>query len=220
MDHRKRRQRRRGSRILRKVRIAVLVSGGGTNLQALIDSCQRGAVNGEIAVVISDRENAYALERARNHGIKAVYIDRRQEAGRLMEELRKHDIELVVLAGYLTILDISVVKAYEGRIINIHPSLIPAFCGKGFYGEKVHKAAIEYGVKVSGATVHFVDEGTDSGPIILQEPVRVLEGDTAELLAARVLEVEHRLLTEAVRLFCEGRLRIEGRIVNVVKEEV
>jgi phosphoribosylglycinamide formyltransferase-1 len=205
---------------LRKVRIAVLVSGGGTNLQALIDSCQRGAVNGEIAVVISDRENAYALERARNHGIKAVYIDRRQEAGRLMEELRKHDIELVVLAGYLTILDISVVKAYEGRIINIHPSLIPAFCGKGFYGEKVHKAAIEYGVKVSGATVHFVDEGTDSGPIILQEPVRVLEGDTAELLAARVLEVEHRLLTEAVRLFCEGRLRIEGRIVNVVKEEV
>lgn len=205
---------------MRKVRIAVLVSGGGTNLQALIDSCQRGVVNGEIVVVISDRENAYALERARNYGIKAIYMDRKQSGGRLIEELQKLDIELVVLAGYLTILDRSVVEAYEGRIINIHPSLIPAFCGKGFYGDKVHKAAIEYGVKVSGATVHFVDEGTDSGPIILQEPVRVLEEDTAETLAARVLEVEHRLLTEAVRLFCEGRLRIEGRKVIVVKEEV
>lgn len=130
------------------------------------------------------------------------------------------DVDLVVLAGFLSILDRDFVKAYEGRIINIHPSLIPAFSGKGFYGERVHKAAVEYGVKVSGATVHFVDEGTDSGPIILQEPVPVYVEDTAETLAARVLEVEHRLLPEAVRLFCEGRLRIEGRKVIIAKEEV
>lgn len=205
---------------MRKVRIAVLVSGGGTNLQTLIDAVETGDINGEIALVISDRENAYALERARKHGIKAVYIDREECAERLLEELQAMSIELVVLAGYLTILDRKLVKAYEGRIINIHPSLIPAFCGRGFYGDKVHKAAIEYGVKVSGATVHFVDEGTDSGPIILQEPVQVLEEDTPEVLAKRVLEVEHRLLPEAVRLFCEGRIVLDGRKVKVVRGEV
>lgn len=205
---------------MRKVRIAVLVSGGGTNLQALIDCVQKGGINGEIVIVISDREKAYALERARKHGIKAVYIDRKQCAERLLQVLQEMDVDLVVLAGFLSILDRDFVKAYEGRIINIHPSLIPAFSGKGFYGERVHKAAVEYGVKVSGATVHFVDEGTDSGPIILQEPVPVYVEDTAETLAARVLEVEHRLLPEAVRLFCEGRLRIEGRKVIIAKEEV
>jgi len=205
---------------LQKVRIAVLVSGGGTNLQTIIDAVSAGNINGEIAVVISDRENAYALERAKKFGIKAVYIDRKNCAERLMDELQNMNTELVILAGYLTILDRELVRAYEGRIINIHPSLIPAFCGKGFYGEKVHKAAVEYGVKVSGATVHFVDEGTDSGPIILQESVPVFAEDTAETLDARVLEVEHRILTEAVRLFCEGRLRIEGRKVKVVSEEV
>ena len=205
---------------MRKVRIAALVSGGGTNLQTLIDSVQKGDINGEIAVVISDRENAYALERARKHGIKAIYMDRKHCAERLMQELQKMDIELVVLAGFLSILDRELVKAYEGRIMNIHPSLIPAFCGKGFYGEKVHKAAVEYGVKVSGATVHFVDEGTDSGPIILQEAVPVYAEDTAEILAARVLEVEHRLLPAAVGLFCEGSLRIEGRKVIISREEV
>ncbi len=205
---------------MQKVKIAVLVSGGGTNLQALIDATSSGDINGEIAVVISDRENAYALERARKHGIKAVYIDREHCAERLIQELKVMEIELVILAGYLSILDREIVKAYEGKIINIHPSLIPAFCGKGFYGEKVHKAAVEYGVKVSGATVHFVDEGTDSGPIILQEPLPVYTEDTAETLAARVLEVEHRILTTAVALFCEGRLSIEGRKVNVVMEEV
>ncbi|MHB1392336.1 MAG: phosphoribosylglycinamide formyltransferase [Clostridia bacterium] len=205
---------------MQKVKIAVLVSGGGTNLQTLIDSAATGDINGEIAVVISDRENAYALERAKEQGIKALYIDRKNCAEKLMQELQSMGIELVILAGYLTILDRELVRTYEGRIINIHPSLIPAFCGKGFYGEKVHKAAVEYGVKVSGATVHFVDEGTDSGPIILQEPVPVYAEDTAETLAARVLEVEHRILTEAVRLFCDGRLRIEGRKVKVVMEEV
>jgi phosphoribosylglycinamide formyltransferase 1 len=205
---------------LQKVRIAVLVSGGGTNLQTIIDSALTGDINGEIAVVISDRKNAYALERARKHGIKAVYIDKNNCAERLMQELKDMEIELVILAGYLSILGSEIVRAYEGRIINIHPSLIPAFCGKGFYGEKVHKAAVEYGVKVSGATVHFVDEGTDSGPIILQETVPVFVEDTAETLGLRVLEVEHRILTESVRLFCDGRLRIEGRKVKVVSKEV
>lgn len=198
--------------------MAVLVSGGGTNLQTLIDSVEAGGINGEIALVISDREKAYALERAEKHGIKAVYIDRRSCTERIMQELQDMDIELVVLAGFLSILDIELVKAYEGRIINIHPSLIPSFCGKGFYGEKVHKAAVEYGVKLSGATVHFVDEGTDSGPIILQEAVQVYPEDTAEQLAERVLQVEHRLLPEAVRLYCEGRLRIEGRKVIITRE--
>ena len=205
---------------MRKVRIAVLVSGGGTNLQTLIDAAEKGDINGEIAAVISDNENAYALERARKHGIKAIYINRKLLAERLMAELQKLDIELVVLAGFLSILDRELVKAYEGRIINIHPSLIPSFCGKGFYGERVHKAALEYGVKVSGATVHFVDEGTDSGPIIFQEAVPVYFEDTSETLAARVLQVEHRLLPAAVGLFCEGRLRIEGRKVKILKEEV
>jgi phosphoribosylglycinamide formyltransferase 1 len=205
---------------LQKVRIAVLVSGGGTNLQTIIDSALTGDINGEIAVVISDRKNAYALERARKHGIKAVYIDKNNCAERLMQELKDMEIELVILAGYLSILGSEIVRAYEGQIINIHPSLIPAFCGKGFYGEKVHKAAVEYGVKVSGATVHFVDEGTDSGPIILQETVPVFVEDTAETLGLRVLEVEHRILTESVRLFCDGRLLIEGRKVKVVSKEV
>lgn len=203
---------------MRKVRIGVLVSGGGTNLQSLIDAIEEGSINGEIAVVISDREKAFALERARKHGIKAVYIDKNQPGLRLKEELDKHSIELVVLAGYLTILDRYFVKAYEGRIINIHPSLIPSFCGKGFYGERVHKAAIEYGVKVSGATVHFVDEGTDSGPIILQEAVPVFAEDTADTLAARVLEIEHKLLPEAVRLYCKGSLVIEGHKVKIIGE--
>ena len=205
---------------MRKVRIAVLASGGGTNLQTLIDAVEKGDINGEIAAVISDNENAYALERARKHGIKAIYINRKQLAERLIIELQRLDIELVVLAGFLSILDRELVKAYEGRIINIHPSLIPSFCGKGFYGERVHKAALEYGVKVSGATVHFVDEGTDSGPIIFQEAVPVYFEDTSETLAARVLQVEHRLLPAAVGLFCEGRLRIEGRKVKILKEEV
>lgn len=203
---------------MRKIRIGVLVSGGGTNLQSLIDAIEEGSINGEIAVVISDRGKAFALERARKHGIKAVYIDKNQQGLRLKEELDKHSIELVVLAGYLTILDRYFVKAYEGRIINIHPSLIPSFCGKGFYGERVHKAAIEYGVKVSGATVHFVDEGTDSGPIILQEAVPVFAEDTADTLAARVLEIEHKLLPEAVRLYCKGSLVIEGHKVKIIGE--
>lgn len=201
---------------LPKVRIGVLVSGGGTNLQALLDSIEKGAVNGEVAIVISDKENAYAMERAKKYRINAVYLERKTMQEQLTSTLQRFGIELVVLAGFLTILPPAVVKVYEGRIINIHPSLIPAFCGKGFYGDKVHQAAIEYGVKVSGATVHFVDEGTDSGPIILQETVGVDPEDDAHSLAEKVLKLEHRLLPEAVRLYCEGRLKIEGRKVRII----
>lgn len=201
---------------MRKVRIGALVSGGGTNLQSVLDAVTRGEINGEVVVVISDRPDAFALERARKHDIKAVYIDRKNCGVGIKEELDGMQVDLVVLAGFLTILDRDFVRAYEGRVINIHPSLIPAFCGKGFYGEKVHRAAVEYGVKVSGATVHFVDEGTDSGPIILQEAVAVAEDDTAASLAAKVLKIEHKLLPEAVKLYCGGRLSIEGRKVRII----
>lgn len=189
------------------MKIAVLVSGSGSNLQALIDNVESGEINGEIVVVISDKKDAYALERAKNHGIKSLFIDKKEYASReafhdkFIDILKEADVQLVVLAGFLSILGANFVKAFEGRIINIHPSLIPSFCGAGLYGQKVHKAAIEYGVKVSGATVHFVDEGTDTGKIILQEAVQVMEDDTPETLGARVLEVEHRILSEAVRIW-------------------
>lgn len=206
---------------MHKVRIGVLVSGGGTNLQTLIDAIEQGDINGEIAVVISDREEAYALERAKKHGIKPALIDRKAYQDKdmfntkLIDELKEMKIELVVLAGFLSILKPEFIKAFEGRIMNIHPSLIPSFCGKGFYGEKVHQAVVEYGVKLSGATVHFVDEGTDSGPIILQESIAIDENDTAQTVAAKVLKIEHKLLPQAVKLYCESRLKIEGRHVII-----
>ncbi|MFZ5352513.1 MAG: phosphoribosylglycinamide formyltransferase [Bacillota bacterium] len=206
---------------MQKVRIAVLVSGGGTNLQALIDEIEKGGINGEIVLVMSDREGAYALTRAQKHGIKAVtvcrksYNDREAFNNAMLQELREVNAEFIVLGGFLSIFTSSFVKEYEGRIINVHPALIPAFCGNGFYGDRVHKAVIEYGVKVSGATVHFVDEGTDSGPIILQEVIAVAEDDTYESLAAKVLKLEHKLLPEAVKLYCDGKLRIEGRKVRI-----
>jgi phosphoribosylglycinamide formyltransferase-1 len=199
-----------------KLNIAVLVSGNGSNLQALIDAASQGIINGKITAVISDRKDAYALERAKKHGIDAMYISKEALGSELLVQLKERKVGLVVLAGFLSILSSDITKEYEGRIINIHPSLIPAFCGKGFYGGKVHRAVIDYGVKVSGATVHFVDEGTDSGPIILQQAVAVAIEDTAETLAARVLEVEHRLLVEAVALFCDGRLSLERRRVRIL----
>ncbi len=188
----------------------MLISGNGSNLQALIDSIEGGYINGEIIVVISDRRGAYGLERAEKHGIMTVVLDKKEYGSNedlnkgIQYVLRSMNAELIVLAGFLTILSSNVVKAFEGKIINVHPSLIPAFCGAGLYGQRVHKAAIEYGVKVSGATVHFVDEGTDTGKIILQEAVPVMENDTPETLAARVLEVEHRILPEAVRRITQG----------------
>ena len=203
------------------MRIGVLISGGGTNLQALIDGIESGYIPGEIAVVISNRSTAYGLERARMHGIPAKCIlkkdynnDQAFNAA-ILETLKEHNVELVVLAGYLSILSPDVVKAYPNRIINIHPSLIPAFCGKGYYGQKVHRAVLEYGAKVTGATVHFVDEGTDTGPIILQQPVMVKDDDDINSLAQRVLEVEHQLLCRAVKLFIEGRITVRGRKVSI-----
>ncbi|HBI74356.1 MAG TPA: phosphoribosylglycinamide formyltransferase [Lachnospiraceae bacterium] len=207
------------------LRLAVLVSGGGTNLQALIDQIeQKKLPEAEVAVVISSRKDAYALERAGNHGIKAIvispkeYADSGQFAQALTEVLEQNNIDLIVLAGYLYILPESLVKKYKNRIINVHPSLIPAFCGEGYYGLKVHRAVLNRGVKVTGATVHFVDEGTDTGPIILQKAVEVQEGDTPESLQRRVMEeAEWILLPEAVRLISEDKVTIENNIVRIKK---
>ena len=203
--------------------IGVLVSGSGSNLQAIIDAIESGKIDARVAVVISDRPGAYALERAQKHGIRALCIDRRGKKNaalneEILKELEAAGADLVVLAGFLSILDARVVSRYKNAILNIHPALIPSFCGPGFYGPRVHEAVLHYGVKVSGATVHFVDEGTDTGPVVLQECVRVAPDDDAHSLAARVLPVEHKILPEAVRLFVEGRIRVEGRRV-VIREE-
>lgn len=200
--------------------IGVLVSGSGSNLQAIIDAIESGAIDARIAVVITDRPGVFALERAKKHGIKALCISRKGKKsavfnGEILKGLEEAGADLVVLAGFLSILDARVVARYRNAIMNIHPALIPSFCGGGYYGIHVHEAAIRYGVKVSGATVHFVDEGTDTGPIILQECVEVLPDDDAHALAERVLKVEHRLLPEAVRLFVNGRIRVEGRRVII-----
>lgn len=204
-------------------KIAVLASGRGTNLQSIIDGIESGKVNNAgLEIVVSDNEGAYALKRVAAKGIEALWLDPRAFDGRdsyndaLLKELKKRNIDLVVLAGYMRILTKSFVRGYRNAIINIHPSLIPSFCGKGYYGERVHKEALEYGVKVTGATVHFVDEGTDTGPIILQRAVEVLPEDTVESLAERVLRVEHILLPEGVDLYCRGCLKVEGRRVRVI----
>lgn len=199
-----------------KLRVGVLISGGGTNLQAIIDACEAGTLEAEVVVVISNRAAAYGLERARRHGIPAVALDRRtfpsdEDFNRaILTHLEAHQVELVVLAGYLRILSAELIRAYAGRIINIHPALLPSFGGPGMYGHHVHKAVLERGCKVSGCTVHFVTEGIDAGPIILQRPVPVEENDTPETLAARVLVQEHQALPEAIQLFAQGRLEIEG----------
>ncbi|MDD4378248.1 MAG: phosphoribosylglycinamide formyltransferase [Eubacteriales bacterium] len=206
---------------MQKVKIGVLISGGGTNLQSIIDEVEKGNINGEISVVISDRRDAYGIERARIHGIKGIVINGKDYQNRdefinaLINVLVEYKIELVVLAGFLTILSNEFVEKYKERIINVHPSLIPAFCGEGYYGQNVHKAVLDYGAKISGATVHFVDENADTGPVILQESVLVMENDTPETLAARVLKVEHKILPEAVKLYCEGRITIDGRKVKI-----
>lgn len=196
--------------------IVVLVSGGGTNLQALIDAEKRGEIKGgKITCVISSKEGAYALERAKNAGINTVVIERKEYADKLsyskalLCELENQKADLIVLAGFMTILDACVTKAYPFKIINVHPALIPSFCGDGFYGIKVHEKALEYGVKVSGATIHFVNEFTDAGAIILQGVVEVTNDDTPEILQKRIMEnVEWKLLPKAVSLFCEDRISI------------
>ena len=205
------------------VRVAVLVSGGGTNLQALIDAQQRGELGGgQITAVISTKEGAYALERAKNAGIPGYVIPRKAYANNqemtiaLVEKLKELDIQLVVLAGCMVIFTNELVDAYPNAIMNVHPALIPSFCGKGFYGLHVHEAALAYGVKLSGATVHFVSEECDGGPIIAQKAVKIHEDDTPETLQKRIMEeAEWKLLPEAVSLFCQGRLSVEGRKVRI-----
>lgn len=201
-----------------RIKIGVLISGGGTNLQTIIDNTLNGTINGEVSLVISNKKEAYGLTRAENAKIENLFIDPKdfpsmEDYNRaLIQEFKKRDIQLIVLAGYLKVLSKDFIENFQ-YIINIHPSLIPSFCGKGYYGERVHEKVLEYGVKITGATVHFVDEGTDTGPIILQDIVRVQDDDTVETLQRKVLQVEHRLLPEAVKLFCDNRLKIEGRRV-------
>lgn len=203
-------------------RIAVLCSGGGSNLQAIIDAVEAGTIDGEIVLVLSNASKAYALERARNHGIPCEFVSKKQAGSdeafndAILARLQAAKAELVVLAGYLPIVGGQIVRAYPHRIINIHPALIPSFCGVGMYGHHVHEAVLAYGAKISGATTHFVDEEVDHGGVIMQRSVPVLEGDTADTLAARVLTVEHQILPETVRLFCAGKLGVDGRHVHVL----
>ena len=192
--------------------IGVLISGGGTNLQAVIDGTESGEIKGQVKVVISSKQGAYGLERAKNHNIKAIC---ETDEDKIIEILKENKIDLVVLAGYLKIISPKLVNEFRNKMINIHPSLIPSFCGAGFYGEKVHQAVIGYGAKVSGATVHFVNEEADAGPIIMQDTVKVMDNDDAKTLAKRVLEVEHTILPRCVKLFCEGKISVEGRKVKV-----
>ncbi len=199
-------------------RIGVLLSGRGSNLQALVDAARRGELGGEVAVVVSNVEGALGLERARRAGIPAVFRDHRGKKredfdAEIVEILRSHGVDLVCLAGFMRLLSPVFVRAFPGRILNIHPALLPAFPGLD-----AQRQAWEHGAKVSGATVHLVDEGLDSGPIVVQEAVPVLSGDTPETLAARILETEHRLYPRAVRLLLEGRCRVEGRRVIVEGE--
>ena len=205
------------------LRLAVLVSGGGTNLQAIMDAVTAGTItNAEIVTVISNNAGAYALERAKQYGAEALLLSPKDFETRedfhqgLLETLKERNIDLVVLAGYRVVVPPCVIKEYENRIINIHPSLIPSFCGTGCYGLHVHEKALARGVKVSGATVHFVDEGTDTGPIILQKPVMVKEGDTPETLQRRIMEeAEWIILPKAIDLIANGKVHIDGRTVTI-----
>lgn len=199
------------------LRTGIMVSGGGTNLQAVLDSLDRGDItNTSIEVVISNNKNAYALERAKKHGIKAEVISPKDYESRelfnraFLELVDSYELDLIVLAGFLVTIPPEMTKKYNNRIINIHPSLIPSFCGVGYYGLKVHEAALKRGVKVTGATVHFVDEGTDTGPIIMQQAVEVLDGDTPETLQRRVMEqAEWVILPKAVNMIANGQVPLK-----------
>lgn len=204
--------------------IAVLVSGGGTNLQALIDAQNRGEIkNGKISLVVSSNPNAYALERAKNNSIATEVIRRKDYAefdeydSAITELLKSKDVDLVVLAGFMTILGKQFISAFENRIINIHPSLIPSFCGEGYYGLRVHEEALNRGVKVTGATAHFVNKVCDGGPIIIQKAVEIQNGDTPEILQKRVMEqAEWKILPRAVSLFCEDKIIVKGNKTEIL----
>lgn len=199
-------------------KIAVLISGGGSNLQSIIDSIENGYLkNCKIEMVISDKVGTFGIERARKYNITTFELNRREYGDSLSDkilELIDEKVDLIVLAGYLSILKGDILNKFKNRIINIHPSLIPAFCGNGMYGIKVHESALEYGVKISGCTVHFVDRGTDTGSIIIQRAVEVYNEDTPESLQKRVLIEEHKALPEAIKLISEGKLFIEGRKIK------
>ncbi|WFR56208.1 phosphoribosylglycinamide formyltransferase [Anaerocolumna sp. AGMB13025] len=206
------------------LKIAVLVSGGGTNLQAIIDGIENGSItNTKIETVISNKKDVYALERAKNHGIKSSVVspkdfDTREAFNKaLLEEIDHAQVDLIVLAGFLVIIPEILIKSYRNKIINIHPSLIPAFCGAGYYGLKVHEAVLSRGVKLTGATVHFVDEGTDTGPIILQKAVEVNQEDTPEVLQRRVMEeAEWHILPQAIDLIANHKLEIKENRVTIL----
>lgn len=207
-----------------KLPLGVLASGRGSNLQAIIDAIEDGRLNARIALVISNKRDAVALERARKHGLPGVFLDPKPYAGQpnsreaydqaMLDLLRKADVELVLLAGYMKIVTQVLIDAYRNRMMNIHPSLLPAFPGLD-----AQKQAWDWGVKIAGCTVHFVTEGVDEGPIIMQAAVPVREGDTPETLAARILEEEHKIYPNAVRLFAEGRLQVDGRRVKILNAE-
>ena len=205
------------------MKMAVLVSGGGTNLQAIIDAIESGKItNAEISVVISNNANAYALERAKQHGIEALCVSPKSFSSReefnqkLLETIQSYQVDLVVLAGCLVVIPEIMVKAYPNKIINIHPALIPSFCGTGYYGLKVHEGVLKRGVKVTGATVHFVDEGTDTGPIILQKAVEVHQDDTPEILQRRVMEeAEWKIMPEAINLIANHKVQVVDDLVKI-----
>jgi phosphoribosylglycinamide formyltransferase-1 len=203
------------------IRLAVFASGGGTNFQAILDAVESGALPLTVALCLSNTPGAGALARAETHGVPTAVLDPRAFAAEapyveaVMQVLGEHAVNFIALAGYLRKIPAAVVAAFRGRMLNIHPALLPAFGGQGLYGRRVHEAVLAYGARWSGATVHLVDEAYDTGPIVLQEPVPVLPGDTPETLGARVLRVEHRLYPQALRLFAEGRVQVDGRIVHI-----
>ena len=196
------------------LKIAVFVSGGGTDLQSVIDAVENGSINGEIVLVVSNRKNAYGLKRAELAGIETAVVRKDDEL--LVKMLQERNVDLIVLAGYLAILTDVLIDAYPNKIINIHPSLIPSFCGPGFYGMHVHESVLARGVKVTGATVHFVSNEVDGGPIILQEACNIDDLDNASDIQARVLEIEHRILPKAVVLFCDGKIVVENERAKVI----
>ena len=204
--------------------IAVFISGGGTNLQAIINAVKENKINGKIKLVFSNRKNAYGLIRAQNESIDTFYLNRKKFFSseeydeRILEELERKNIDLIVLAGYLNILSSKLVSKYSNRIINIHPSLIPSFCGDGFYGENVHKAVIKSGVKFTGATTHFVDENVDAGAIILQDIVPIFVNDDFKTVAKRVLEIEHKILVKTVKAFCDNKIVFKDNRAFIVEE--
>ncbi len=207
---------------MKRLRIGVLASGSGTNLQAIIDSCERGEIDGDVVVVISNVHDAFALERARKHGIDAFCfphddLTREQHEADVIECLGQHQVDLVCLAGYLRMLTPLVIDKYAGRVVNTHPALLPSFGGKGMHGLRVHRAVLDYGCKVSGCTIHVVTVEVDGGPILLQKAVPVLEDDTPETLQERILKEEHKLYPRAVQLFAQGKVKIDGRRARILE---